>query len=77
MFASFGNANTNVWYFTEIYKKMKLNIQRRRMLFSSIKGGAKLQTNDIFVSATKIGENTTNIVELLFFTINLHFVTSN
>ena len=42
MFASFGNANTNVWYFTEIYKKMKLNIQRRRMLFSSIKGGAKL-----------------------------------
>ena len=29
------------------------------------------------MSATKIGENTTNIVELLFFTINLHFVTSN
>ena len=31
----------------------------------------------IFVSATKIGENTTNISKLLFFTINLHFVTSN
>ena len=26
---------------------------------------------------TKIGENTTNILKLLFFTINLHFVTSN
>ena len=31
----------------------------------------------IFVSATKTGENTTNIWKLLFFTINLHFVTSN
>ena len=31
----------------------------------------------IFVSATKIGENTTNILKLLFFTTNLHFVTSN
>ena len=30
-----------------------------------------------FVSATTIGENTTNISKLLFFTINLHFVTSN
>ena len=29
------------------------------------------------MSATKIGENTTNISKLLFFTINLHFVTSN
>ena len=29
------------------------------------------------MSATKIGENTTNILKLLFFTINLHFVTSN
>ena len=31
----------------------------------------------IFVSATKIGENTTNILKLLFFIINLHSVTSN
>ena len=31
----------------------------------------------IFVSATKIGENTTNISKLLFFTIHLHFITSN
>ena len=31
----------------------------------------------IFVSATKIGINTTNISKLLFFTTNLHFVTSN
>ena len=31
----------------------------------------------IFVSATKICENTTNISKLLFFTMNLHFVTSN
>ena len=31
----------------------------------------------IFVSATKIGENTTNILKLLFFTMNLHFVTWN
>ena len=30
-----------------------------------------------FVSATKIGGNTTNISKLLFFTINLHFATSN
>ena len=30
-----------------------------------------------FVSSTKIGENTTNILKLLFFTINLHSVTSN
>ena len=29
------------------------------------------------MSTTKIGENTTNISKLLFFTINLHFVTSN
>ena len=29
------------------------------------------------MSATKIGENTTNILKLLFFTINLHSVTSN
>ena len=34
-------------------------------------------TKFIFVSTTKIGENTTNISKLLFFTINLHFVTSN
>ena len=31
----------------------------------------------IFVSAIKIGKNTTNISKLLFFTINLYFVTSN
>ena len=31
----------------------------------------------IFVTATKIGENITNILKLLYFTINLHFVTSN
>ena len=29
------------------------------------------------MSATEIGENTANILNLLFFTINLHFVTSN
>ena len=29
------------------------------------------------MSATKIGKNTTNILKLLFFTINLHFFTSN
>ena len=29
------------------------------------------------MSATKIGENITNISKLLFFTINLHFATSN
>ena len=34
-------------------------------------------TKVIFVSATKIDENTTNISKLLFFTINLLFVTSN
>ena len=31
----------------------------------------------IFVSATKIVENTKNILKLLFFTINLNFATSN
>ena len=31
----------------------------------------------IFVSTTKIGENTTNTLKLLFFTINFYFVTSN
>ena len=31
----------------------------------------------IFESDTKIGEKTTNILKLLFFTINLHFVKSN
>ena len=31
----------------------------------------------IFVSTTKIGRNPTNILKLLYFTINLHFVTSN
>ena len=44
---------------------------------SNLKGATKLQTKVIFASATKIGENTTNISKLLFFTINLHFVTSN
>ena len=29
------------------------------------------------MSTTKIGENTTNILKLLFFTTNLYFVTSN
>ena len=29
------------------------------------------------MSATKIGKNRTNILKLLFFTINLHFATSN
>ena len=29
------------------------------------------------MSATKIGENAINILKLLFFTINLHFVTLN
>ena len=31
----------------------------------------------IFVSATKIGENKTKILKLLFFIIDLHFDTSN
>ena len=31
----------------------------------------------IFVSAIKINENTTNILRLLFFSINFYFVTSN
>ena len=31
----------------------------------------------IFVSATKISKSTTNILKLLFFTINLHFAKSN
>ena len=31
----------------------------------------------MFVSAIKIGENIINILKFLFFTINLHFVTSN
>ena len=35
----------------------------------------KLITKVIFVSATKIGENTTNIS--LFFAMHLHFITSN
>ena len=29
------------------------------------------------MSVTKIGENTTNILKLLFFTLNLYFLTSN
>ena len=41
------------------------------------KGATKLETKVIFVSVTKIGENTNKISKLLFFTINLHFVTSN
>ena len=41
------------------------------------KGATKLKTKVIFVSATKIGENTTKILKLLFFIINLHSVTSN
>ena len=42
-----------------------------------LKGATKLQTKVIFMSATKIGENTTNILKLLFFLINLHSVKSN
>ena len=38
------------------------------------KGATKLKTKVIFVSATKIGENTTKILKLLFFIINLHSV---
>ena len=41
------------------------------------KGATKLWTKVIFVSASKIGENRTNILKLLFFIINLHSVTSN
>ena len=37
----------------------------------------ELKTKVILVSATKIGENTTNISKLLSFTLNLHFVSSN
>ena len=51
--------------------KLKIYLQ------SSFKGATKLWTEVIFVSATKIGENTTNILKLLFFIINLHSVTSN
>ena len=42
----------------------------------TLKGATKLYTKVIFVSATKIGESTTDILKLLFFTINLHFVKS-
>ena len=31
----------------------------------------------VYVSALKLDENTTNILKLLFFKINLHFVTSD
>ena len=43
----------------------------------TFKGATKLHTKVIFVSTTKIGESTTSILKLLFFTINLHFVKSN
>ena len=42
-----------------------------------VKGAMKLQTKFVFVSTTKIGENTTNILKLPFFTINLQFATLN
>ena len=42
-----------------------------------LKGATKLSTKVIFVSATKIGENITNILKLLNFTINLHLFPSN
>ena len=41
-----------------------------------IKGATRLYTKVIYVSATKIGKNTTNILKLLFFIINLDFLTS-
>ena len=55
-------------------------LKRSHYVFSKptdLKGATKLQTEVIFVSATKIGKNTTNILKLLFFIISLHFVTSN
>ena len=42
-----------------------------------LKGATKLSTKVIFVSGTKIGENITNILKLLNFTINLHLFPSN
>ena len=44
---------------------------------SCLKELRNYKTKVIFVSATKIGEDTTNISKLPFFTTNLHFVTSN
>ena len=37
----------------------------------------KLHAQNQVYTATKINESTTNILKLLFFTINLHFVKSN
>ena len=52
-------------------------LKKKIMFLSIIRGVTKLKAKVIFVSTTKIGENTTNISKLLFFTLNLHFVTSN
>ena len=48
-----------------------------RLKTPSFQGATKLYTKVIFVSATKKDENTANILKLLFFIINLRFVTSN
>ena len=44
------------------------------MTLQRFKGAMKLWAKVILVSASKIGESTTNILKLLFFTIDLHFV---
>ena len=57
---------------------VNVNMLKKKIMFLSIiKGVTKLKAKVIFVSTTKIGENTTNISKLLFFTLNLHFVISN
>ena len=68
IFIKNGKQNTVRFPFFILMKKLKNKL---------LKGATKLQTKVIFVSATKIDENTTNISKLLFFTINLHFVTLN
>ena len=50
---------------------------RKEFLKALTKRVTKLWTKSIFVSATKVGEKTTNISKLLFFTIDLHFFTSH
>ena len=47
------------------------------MVKVDLKGATKLETKVIFLSAIKIGESTTNILKLMFFTVNFHLATSN
>ena len=47
------------------------------VLLMHVKRTTKLYTKVVFVSVTNIGENTTKILKLLFFIINVHSATSN